>query len=239
MSDNEYLKDSQKKGIEISERMSGSSFGQSIVRTKSKSRFWNKIALRYSKTPIKHEADYQKKLEITRQYLRPNMSLLEFGCGTGSTALVHAPYVDHITAIDFSARMIEIAQRKADAGNVPNVTFRQSGIEEFDAPGEAYDVILGLSILHLLENRQAVIAKVHDLLKPGGIFVSSTACIADIMPLIKYIAPAGRMLRLLPFIDIFTLGELVEDIKSAGFDIEVQWQPDRKKAVFIVARKAL
>jgi len=42
------------------------------------------------------------------------MELLEFGCGTGSTAIVHVPYVNHIHAIDIFSNMICIAQAKAD-----------------------------------------------------------------------------------------------------------------------------
>ncbi len=36
------------------------------------------------------------------------------------------------------------------------------------------DMVLGLSILHLLENKAEVMAKVHRMLKPGGVFVAST-----------------------------------------------------------------
>jgi 2-polyprenyl-3-methyl-5-hydroxy-6-metoxy-1,4-benzoquinol methylase len=214
------------------------SFGKAEPRVKSSPRFWDRTAERYARTPVPDEAIYQRKLEITREYLRPDMNVMEFGCGTGSTALAHAPYVRQIHAIDFSAKMIEIARRKAEAGGVGNVTFGQSGIEEFDAPDASFDAILGLSVIHLLEDRKAAIAKVHRLLKPGGVFISSTACIADMMAFFKYIAPAGRALGLLPFVDIFTKADLLADLGRAGFAIKQEWHPGRKQAVFIVARKA-
>ncbi len=81
-------------------------------------KFWDRIAERYSKQPVADEASYQKKLQVTREYLHPDMHLLEFGCGTGSTAIAHAPYVEHIQAIDISSRMIEIAQGRADARGI-------------------------------------------------------------------------------------------------------------------------
>ena len=68
-------------------------------------KFWDKIADHYSKQPIADEAAYQKKLQVTQAYFQPEMEVLEIGCGTGSTALIHAPYVKHIRAIDFSANM--------------------------------------------------------------------------------------------------------------------------------------
>ncbi|MDH3441394.1 MAG: class I SAM-dependent methyltransferase, partial [Gammaproteobacteria bacterium] len=115
-------------------------------------RFWDKIAPRYSRKPVSDEAAYQKKLEVTREYLRPDMDVLEFGCGTGSTAIAHAPYVKHILATDISPKMIEIARDKAAADEVENVTFRVATIEDLDASDSAFDAALGLSILHLLED---------------------------------------------------------------------------------------
>ena len=74
------------------------------------------------------------------------MELLEIGCGTGSTAIIHAPYVKRIQAIDISSKMIEIAQRKADASKVENINFEQSAIDEFSVPDQSLDAVLGLSI---------------------------------------------------------------------------------------------
>ena len=135
-------------------------------------KFWDKIADKYSKQPIADEASYQKKLKLTQNYFKPDMSVLEFGCGTGSTAIIHAPYVKHIRAIDISSAMIKIAQDKAKAQNIENVTFEQLTIEELEAEDSSYDVILGLSILHLLEDKESTISKIYKMLKPGGIFVT-------------------------------------------------------------------
>jgi ubiquinone/menaquinone biosynthesis C-methylase UbiE len=201
-------------------------------------KFWDRIAERYSKRPVADEAAYQNKLQVTREYFRPDMEVLEFGCGTGSTAITHAPHVKHIQAIDISSKMIEIAQGKADAENIENVTFKRSTIEEFSVPDQALDAVLGLSILHLLENKEEVIAKVHRMLKPGGIFVTSTACIGDMMKFFKFVAPIGKFLGLMPLVKVFTKRELEDSLTDAGFQIDYQWQPGKNKAVFIVAKKA-
>jgi len=203
------------------------------------SRFWDRIAEKYAKQPVADEAAYQRKLKVTRDYLRPDMELLEFGCGTGSTALVHAPFVRHISAIDLSAKMIEIARDKATASEVANVTFEQLSIDDLDAPDETYDAVLGLSILHLLRDMDGAIAKVHRTLKPGGLFVSSTVCMGDtlMMTVIGRVAPVGRWLGLLPYVRVLTPDDLAARLTAAGFAIEHRWQPGKGKAVFIVARK--
>ena len=201
-------------------------------------KFWDKIAERYSKQPIADEAAYQKKLQVTRKYFQPNMEVLELGCGTGSTAITHAPYVKHIRAIDISSKMIEIAQGKAEAKNVKNVTFEQLTIDELSVSDRTLDVVLGLSILHLLENKEEVIAKVHKMLKPGGIFVTSTACLGDTMKWFKIVAPIGKFFGLIPLVKVFTTKELQDSLTDAGFAIDYHWQPGKNKGVFIVAKKA-
>ena len=179
----------------------------------------------------------KKKLQVTREYLQPDMEALEIGCGTGSTAITHTPYVKHIRAIDISSKMIEIAQAKAHAKNIENITFEQSSIDEISVSDQSLDAVLGLSILHLLDNKEAVITKVHKMLKRGGIFVTSTACIGDTMKFFGLIAPIGKFFGLMPLVKVFTTRELQDSLTSAGFEIGYQWQPGTGKSVFIVAKK--
>jgi 2-polyprenyl-3-methyl-5-hydroxy-6-metoxy-1,4-benzoquinol methylase len=121
---------------------------------------------------------------------------------------------------------------------VRNVEFARSAIEGFDAPDRAYDAVLGLSILHLLEDRAAAIAKINRLLKPGGVFVSSTVCIAEMAAIFRIVLPLGRVFGLVPTVGIFRAADLRADLERAGFAIEHDWQPGKGKALFIVARKA-
>ena len=201
-------------------------------------RFWDKIADRYSKQPISDEAAYERKLEVTRGYFTPDSNVLEFGCGTGSTAILHAPHVKHILATDISPKMIEIAKERAAESDAGNVSFEVASIESLDAPEGSFDVILGLSILHLLEDKEAAIAKVVRLLKPGGVFVSSTVCMADKMKWFRFVIPIGRALGLVPLVTVFSKAELEDSLTSAGLTIEYNWYPDGGLVAFSVARKA-
>lgn len=200
--------------------------------------FWDKVAERYSKKPVADEASYQKKLRVTREYFRPNMEVLEIGCGTGSTAIAHAPFVKHLRATDISAKMIEIAEEKAATGEIENLTFDVSCIDDLNVSDASLDVVLALSVLHLLQNRDEAIAKVHKMLKNDGVFVTSTVCLGDTMKFFKFIGPIGKALGLMPLVRVFTVQELVDSLVEAGFTIDYQWQPGRGTAVFIVAKKA-
>lgn len=204
-------------------------------------KFWNKKAPGYAEQPVANEAVYQKKLEITRGYFRPDMEVLEFGCGTGSTAIAHAPYVKHIRATDFSSKMIEIAKGRAEAADVKNVTFEQSTVDDLSVPDGSLDAVLGLNILHLLKSPETTVAKVYAMLKPGGIFVTSTVCLGDMMWVYRLGLPAGHFLGLFPMLSVFTRDELTASLTAAGFQIDHEWLPDAGKsafkALFIVAKK--
>lgn len=199
--------------------------------------FWDRHATGYAKRPVGDETAYQKKLKVTQGYLRPGMDVLEFGCGTGTTALHHAPFVRHVRATDLSGKMLQIARAKAEAADIQNVTFEQSSVEALTADDASYDVVMGHSILHLVDNRQAVMAKVFRLLKPGGVFVSSTVCLGGTMWALRLILPIGRFFRLVPMVKFLTVDDLENSLTEAGFRIDYQWQPDKSKAVFIVAKK--
>ena len=199
--------------------------------------FWDKWAERYFKKPIGNEEVYQKKLEITQSYFNEETEVLEFGCGTGGTALIHAPHVKHILATDLSPKMLEIAKRQAAEQNIENVTFKQSSADELEASDHSFDVVLGLSILHLLRNKEEIISKVYQMLKPGGVFASSTVCLGDKMSFFKVIGPIGRFFGLMPYLDIFKVKELEQALIEAGFELDCSWQPDGSHGVFIVARK--
>lgn len=198
--------------------------------------FWNLIARRYARQPVPDEAVYRRKLDQTRAVLRPDTVLFEFGCGTGTTALHHAPFVAQIEAIDFSRNMIAIARHKAAAQGAGNVRFEVAGIEDWPAPAGSYDVILAMSVLHLVADRAAVLAGVRRLIRPDGWFFSSTTCLGGMAAPMRGVLRAGSALRLLPELRIFTEDRLVADIEAAGFRIEDRWSPGPGKAVFIAAR---
>lgn len=212
------------------------------------SKIWDKFAEGYSKKPIADEASYQKKLQVTQSYLKPHMEVMEFGCGTGGTSLIHSPYVKHILATDISPKMIDIAKQRATDQKITNVEFQTASIDELQIPDNSLDVVLGLSILHLLKNKKDAIHKTYNMLKPGGLFVTSTVCAGDMggmsIALIKLIMPVGQFFGLLPPFFAFTERDLKKNFRDTGFEIEYEWRPKDENgkpkndaAVFIIGKK--
>lgn len=211
------------------------------MRTASKSdqRFWNRLASRYARRPISDQETYEKKLAITRKYLTPQSSVFEFGCGTGSTALLHAPHVDYILATDLAERMLDVGRVRAAEADIQNVDFQRIGIEEFDPAGHSFDVVLGLNILHLCRDPGAVMKKVSALLKPGGHFVQSTVCLKDGFSMLRYLIPVMKLAGRAPHVTFLSKADLDRMLDEAGFEQVESFYPDKKgiTAHFIVARK--
>lgn len=202
-------------------------------------KFWDSKAEGYAKSPISDEESYQRKLSETQAVFTPDMRILEFGCGTGTTAVNHAPYVKHIDAIDISENMIEIGRKRASESNVENITFTRGTLTEFHADTASLDAVLGLNVIHLLADRQSVLTEVARILKPGGAFVSSTVCLgSSYLRFIKLFVPIGKFLGLMPEVFVLTESELVSEVTNAGFVIESQWHHGMQDiAVFMIARK--
>ncbi|MGB3626650.1 MAG: class I SAM-dependent methyltransferase, partial [Henriciella sp.] len=201
--------------------------------------FWDKIAEKYSKQPISDQETYDKKLEITRKYLTPESEVFEFGCGTGSTAILHAPFVKHITATDVADNMLEFGRQRAAEAGLDNITFERTDIESFDAAGRQFDVVLGLNIIHLCRDPLAVMEKVKSLLKPGGYFIQSTVCLKDAMPIAPFIIPVMQLIGKAPHVKYLKRDQLFAMMEEAGFETVETFSPEKKlSAEFIVARAA-
>jgi ubiquinone/menaquinone biosynthesis C-methylase UbiE len=203
---------------------------------KDSKEFWDKCAEKYIKSPIKDEATYKQKLAITQTFLRPEWKVLEFGCGSGATAILHAPYVDCIVATDISEKMIAAAQRKAVESGVENIVFQQGTLDSFKFQDKSFDAVLGLNVLHLLEDVDGTLINIHRLLKNDGVFVSSTSLIAEVSLALQWLISGMQLFGLAPYVSRFTKSQLISKLLKSGFTIEREWQASHK-SVFIVARK--
>lgn len=199
--------------------------------------FWDRIAEKYSRQTISDTASYTRKLAATQALMRPQMRVLEFGCGTGSTAMEHAAHVTHIDATDVSAAMIAIGRDKAARAGIDNIRFAQAGIEDFEAPEATYDMVLALNLLHLLPERAAALAKVHRLLKPGGVFVSNTACLADRLWYLRPVIPVLQWVGKAPYVSFLRADAVRKEVEAAGFAEREHWTHGRANTLFLVVEK--
>ncbi len=204
--------------------------------------FWDKRAAKYAKSTIGDMDAYEYGLERAAAHLNTNMDVLEFGCGTGMTALKLAGHVGSYEATDFSAGMIAECKLRLRKTPVPNVTFRTATLEDASLASASYDAVLGFNILHLIDDVDGAIAHAYRLVKPGGIVITKTVCAPArqglyfrfmmAMAWVYTKTQKGFSVRIEP------VERLEKRFTDAGFDIiETGSFPKSPPSRFIVARK--
>ncbi len=204
--------------------------------------FWDRSAAKYSKSQISDQAGYEKTLEKTKSFLKDSDSVLELGCGTGSTALLLAPRVNRYLATDLSPQMIEIAQQKLDASvAISGLEFRATTVETLSTEATRFSAVLGFNYLHLVRDTPGTLQSIRTMLDDKGLFITKTPCIGEMNPLIRWVAiPAMHAVGLAPYAGSLTTAGLKHHITAAGFDIlvdEIHSSKGDDKRPYIVARK--
>jgi ubiquinone/menaquinone biosynthesis C-methylase UbiE len=207
--------------------------------THDDARFWNGIAEKYAAKPVANLPAFERKKSITREHLRPDSRVLELGCGTGTLALEMARHVGHIQAMDISAEMLRIADRKREAQGVTNVTFHQGTLDGgHPYQAESFDSVWAYSILHLVSDRRRVLATLFDLLKPGGSLIASSVCLGDAWVPYGPIIAVMRWFGKAPVVHLYGRETLFSELREIGFvDVTERDVGAEKTVAFVVAKK--
>ena len=211
-----------------------------MTATTADARFWDKIARKYARDTIKDRAGYERSVARVQECLKRTDTVLELGCGTGTTALTLAPGVARYVGTDISSEMIAIAREKAAGGRWPNLTFSVAGSDRSTWPAGPFDAVLAFNVLHLVPDRARFLEDVATTLQPGGLFITKTPCLSEMNRLIRYAVPVARWVGKAPGVSFFTATELVGDIAAAGFAVDEQARHGSKPnepRIFIVARR--
>jgi len=122
--------------------------------------------------------------EFTSQLqLRPNMKVLDIGCGTGGSAFYLARrYSVDVHGVDLATNMIAIAQDYRTEME-PEVKHRvQFYVEDATTmcyPKEFYDVVYSRDTILHIEDKEELFRKFLYTLKPGGKLMVSDYCCGD------------------------------------------------------------
>ncbi|MBL8153217.1 MAG: class I SAM-dependent methyltransferase [Anaerolineae bacterium] len=203
---------------------------------------WDSLAKNWDSPGVSLGQNDIRIIEKTKKYLRASDTILDYGCATGSVALELAGTVSSVHGIDLSSNMIDIARNKAAERARSNAHFMHATIFDERLQPESFDLILSLSILHLVENPSEVVNRIYQLLKPQGKFVVAGPCLGErTLVSILLNLPIFLLSRigLLPRISFFSVSGLTSVISNEQFQI---LETDRLSVrpiteCFIVARK--
>jgi 2-polyprenyl-3-methyl-5-hydroxy-6-metoxy-1,4-benzoquinol methylase len=107
---------------------------------------------------------WARRVKMLSIHLRPGMTVLELGCGTGYFTQELARSGADVVAIDVSPELLEIARSNCSA---PNVRYQIENAYALNYPEAVFDSVIGSSVLHHLEIA-AALRNIYRVLKPGG-----------------------------------------------------------------------
>ena len=171
------------------------------------------------------EAAQQAKLDHTlgKLMLKPGERLLDIGCGWGALAMRAAQkFGARVLGVTLSRKQHALAcERVAQAGLAAQVEIRLQDYRDLDPSDGQFDKITSIGMFeHVgLNHLEAYFAKIHALLKNGGLVlnhgITSTDPASGVAPLgaagfiEKYVFPNGE----LPHISL-----VLKDMQSAGLE---------------------
>lgn len=100
--------------------------------------------------------------------LRPEMSVMDFGAGTGLVTLGLLPYVGHLTAVDASREMLKVLDQKLKVLGLDTVRTFWSGSAAASLPDASFDLLVSSMVLHHIPDVPQTLARLRACLRPGG-----------------------------------------------------------------------
>lgn len=100
--------------------------------------------------------------------------VLDLGCGFGESCKKYSQMgASDVVGIDISTKMLEVAKNKNDC---ENVSYLQESMEDFSGVANRlghFDVITSSLAMHYIENYEALISSLYEIMKPGGTLLFS------------------------------------------------------------------
>lgn len=112
---------------------------------------------------------------LPRSQSEKPLCALDVGCGTGATAIRLARLGIHVTQLDSSQEMLEIAQRAAgEAGVTKQVALRHGDADQLPNlfPARSFDVILFHNVLEFVDDPHAVLRDAARALRDSSATLS-------------------------------------------------------------------
>ena len=206
-------------------------------------KFWDKQAKRYDYSERQFEPVFKEVVSKTKEFLDTSDYVMDFGCATGTKTLELAMATKQIHGIDISDEMIKEATKKKDELKIMNASFTREDIFNDTFEKVSFDKIISYGVIHLLDNKEKVIQRIHELLKPGGLFISTTACLKDKMALKNRLELSAyliiKRLGVFPLhLNIFTTSDVEKLISSQNYSLVKAEKIFHGITIsFIVARK--
>ena len=135
-----------------------------------KKKHWDLYAPIYNLFMKKDEKAYKQMYRLIQESTA-SKEVLELATGTGLIANNIADSSKHITATDYSEKMIAEAKKSQQH---TNICFEIADACALQYEEALFDVVIISNALHIIPEPEKVISEIRRVLKPGGILIAPT-----------------------------------------------------------------
>lgn len=104
---------------------------------------------------------------IQRMGIRPTDRILEVGVGTGINAALY-PRECSVTGIDFSAEMLQGAERRLARKGMTNVRLLEMDAAAMAFPDDSFDIVYAPYLISVVPDPVKVVTEMRRVCRPGG-----------------------------------------------------------------------
>lgn len=159
-------------------------------------KFWDRVS-RMSPSSTELGSTAFKTVETARNYLSRESDVFDVGCGPGDLTIAIAQSVKSIHAIDTSSGVIEVANTKVSQQEVGNIHFQKSDLPALAPDKVGFTAVTAFNVLHYIEYIPEFARQIEKRLGPGGLFLSSTACMGERKSFLAGVTLMLRKLRIM------------------------------------------
>ena len=135
--------------------------------------YWDRVAGFYDLfESVANKRVYEETGQRVAKEIDAGDTVLECACGTGAISMYIAPKCRHLTATDFSGKMLERAKKNCMAFD--NVTFALADITALNYPEGSFDKVVAGNVIHLLDEPLKALGELNRVCRDGGCLIIPT-----------------------------------------------------------------
>jgi len=203
--------------------------------------YWSRFARTFDEDQKYIVGEAIQRIIIEKLSTEPDLgNVVEFGCGRGYYTGVLANNSKRVVATDISDEMLEMARTQLQG--FQNITVQKANCDSTAFPAEAFDTVVMINLIHVIDNPLNSLKESHRILKPGGALLLASYT-GFTMKRFDRIKLAMRFLRKwgkpCPYFRKDLSPNYVNPlVEKAGFTVqECRVIGDKSKALYLKARK--